>query len=283
MATITLHNYETFLIDHLHGELAAEYLVEMEHFLHEHPAIAEEFEMLQQTVVVPDTTIVFEPKEQLRKSTPSLIVRLKPYYRAAAIVIGVLCCIYFLLRKDSPSEPLASQTKTSLPTPSTVNNTQKIEPQQTPEKIQPSPTLIKPLAPSQSTNNSILVKKSKQPIPTKTNATMHIPDLEKQINEPEQQQMIVKEIPNKKDEPIQLPITQTNLKEGVQDAPAFANNIPADKQTIELNTRNQPKLFKAIAQLTRLSRKVKHTKEQLTENEYTVMIGNTKLFHLNNN
>jgi hypothetical protein len=112
---------------------------------------------------------------------------------------------------------------------------------------------------------------------------MHIPDLEKQIIVPEQQQVIVKEIPNKKDEPIQLPIPQTNLKEEVQDAPAFANNIPADKQTIELNTRKQPKLFKAIAQLTRLSRKVKHTKEQLTENEFTVMIGNTKLFHLNNN
>jgi hypothetical protein len=283
MATITLHNYETFLIDHLHGELAAEHLVEMEHFLHEHPAIAEEFEMLQQTVVVPDTTIVFEPKEQLRKSTPSLIVRLKPYYRAAAIVIGVLCCIYFLLRKDSPSEPLASQTKTSLPTPSTVNNTQKIEPQQTPEKIQPSPTLIKPLAPSQSTNNSILVKKSKQLIPTKTNATMHISDLEKQIIEPEQQQVIVKEISNKKDEPTLLPLPQNNIQEEVQDAATLANNIPTTKQTFELNSRKQPKLFKAIAQLTRLSRKVKHTKEQLTEHEYTVMIGNTKLFHLNNN
>ena len=283
MATITTHNYESFLIDYLHGELAAEHVAEMELFLQENPAIAEEFKLLQQTIFEPDTTIVFEDKKSLRKPAPSLIVRLKPYYSAAAIVIGVLCCIYFLLRKETPSEPLASQTKTSLPTPSNVNNTQQKDPLLTPEKIQPSPTLIKPLAPSQSTNNSILVKKSKQPIPTKTNATMHIPDLEKQINEPEQQQMIVKEIPNKKDEPIQLPITQTNLKEGVQDAPAFANNIPADKQTIELNTRKQPKLFKAIAQLTRLSRKVKHTKEQLTENEYTVMIGNTKLFHLNNN
>jgi len=285
MAMITIHNYETYLIDYLHGELAAERVDEMEFFLQENPAIAEEFQHLQQTILVPDTTIVFEDKKSLRKPAPSLIVRLKPYYSAAAIVIGVLCFIYFLLRKDSPSEPLASQTKTLLSTPSTVNNTQQKDPQQAPEKIvpHPSPALIKPLATAQKTANASIAKKNKQGSPATTNSALDIPKPEKQIYEPKQEQVVVKEMPLKKEEPIQLPIPQNNTQEEVQDAATLANNIAPSKQTIEFNTRKQPKLFKALAQLTRLSRKVKHTKEQLTEHEYIVMIGNTKLFHLNNN
>lgn len=72
--TINRHNYEEFFILYLDNELSSGERRQLELFVQQHPDLGEELQMLQQTRLDVDTSIVFEKKEILMKSaTPGFI------------------------------------------------------------------------------------------------------------------------------------------------------------------------------------------------------------------
>jgi hypothetical protein len=66
--TINRHNYEEFIILYLDNELSSGDRRQVEAFVQQHPDIGEELQMLQQTRLDIDPSIVFEGKEILMKS-----------------------------------------------------------------------------------------------------------------------------------------------------------------------------------------------------------------------
>ncbi|CAN5800292.1 hypothetical protein BH11BAC7_BH11BAC7_05470 [soil metagenome] len=61
-------NYEEYFVSYVEGLLNANEKAEVEKFLLQFPAKREELELLQQAILFPDETIVFEHKDSLRKS-----------------------------------------------------------------------------------------------------------------------------------------------------------------------------------------------------------------------
>lgn len=65
---ISESNYEEFMVGAAEGTLSAEELKQLEIFLAAHPDKREELELLRQTILEPDTDLVFENKESLKKA-----------------------------------------------------------------------------------------------------------------------------------------------------------------------------------------------------------------------
>src|SRR6188768_3348998 len=64
---IDRHNYETFFLLYIDNELPDTEKELVEEFVRENPDLQEEFTMLQQSIVMPDT-VVFDDKEALYKN-----------------------------------------------------------------------------------------------------------------------------------------------------------------------------------------------------------------------
>ncbi len=69
MRTITITNYEEFIIDYIDGNLCAEETADLLLFVEQHPAIKAEFELLDSTPIAPPETIVYTNKNKLKKDT----------------------------------------------------------------------------------------------------------------------------------------------------------------------------------------------------------------------
>lgn len=91
-------NYEDFLIQKLEGLLSTEQNAELDLFLHENADIKTEWEAFEQTVLVPDETIVYEHKELLKKKVGGVI----PMYRTMLYVASIaasLLLVFFVSQK----------------------------------------------------------------------------------------------------------------------------------------------------------------------------------------
>ncbi|KAA2245178.1 hypothetical protein F0L74_04245 [Chitinophaga agrisoli] len=71
-ATITLENYETFLLSYIDGELNETERTALEAFLKKHPHVEQELEIWQSTRLQAGDTPVFEQKEMLYRHTDSI-------------------------------------------------------------------------------------------------------------------------------------------------------------------------------------------------------------------
>ncbi|MEI7802179.1 MAG: hypothetical protein WCI97_06020, partial [Bacteroidota bacterium] len=91
-------NYEDFLIQKLEGLLSTEQNAELDLFLHSNADIKSEWEAFEQTVLVPDETIVYQHKELLKKKTGGVI----PMYRTMLYVASIaasLLLVFFISQK----------------------------------------------------------------------------------------------------------------------------------------------------------------------------------------
>jgi hypothetical protein len=73
MMTINRNNYEQYFLLWVDGELSPEEMVAVERFIAEHPDLAEELALLQDTKLVPEEQIVYSGKEQLLKHSTNEI------------------------------------------------------------------------------------------------------------------------------------------------------------------------------------------------------------------
>ena len=90
-------NYEDFLIQKLEGILSTEQNAELDLFLHNNTDIRTEWEAFEQTVLIPDETIVYTHKELLKKKGAVL-----PMYRTMMYVASIaasLLLVFFVSQK----------------------------------------------------------------------------------------------------------------------------------------------------------------------------------------
>ncbi|MGC4035085.1 MAG: hypothetical protein QM764_03925 [Chitinophagaceae bacterium] len=76
---IDRHNYEEFFLLYVDDELTAEQKRSVDQFVRENPDLAIELEILQQTTLQPDDSIVFKGKENLFKTETESIINLTNY------------------------------------------------------------------------------------------------------------------------------------------------------------------------------------------------------------
>lgn len=76
---ITRHNYEEYFILYMDNELDSEKRRQVEVFLQQHPDLKEEFELLSQFKLTPDTTLTYKNKEELLKENGITAINLSNY------------------------------------------------------------------------------------------------------------------------------------------------------------------------------------------------------------
>jgi hypothetical protein len=89
---VTLENYEEYIIRYIDEELNAAELQELQAFMNLHPELRSEMVAYENTRLLPDTTQIFEGKEQLLKKPNTFILSPGQWrsYGAAAGIIALL-------------------------------------------------------------------------------------------------------------------------------------------------------------------------------------------------
>ncbi len=280
---ITLNNYEEYLVDYLHGELAGSMVPEMENFLDEHADIRHEFELLKQTVIIPDNSIVFADKQLLLKpAARSFFIRYRVQLAAAAILTGIILSVLFLYQKpEGVSESQVKVLKAAEESPVLPPDTMmpdKVNKQQTIAAIQKSEKNI-----PEKRKESHIAPVLKRIPDTKNVQLQKEPEnvvRQKEYNKTDEARS--EEMPVAKAETDRSPVPEKTVQIITPDnnPDPIASSSP-EKNTYELNKQKQPKLFRAIAQVVKLSRKIKNKKESIANTEITVIVGNKKVINLN--
>ncbi|MEK7226941.1 MAG: hypothetical protein AAB221_14820, partial [Bacteroidota bacterium] len=77
--SITRHNYEEYFILYMDNELSSDDRRMVEVFVQQHPDLKEELDILLQYKLEPDTSVVFNGKEELMKLNGETPISLSNY------------------------------------------------------------------------------------------------------------------------------------------------------------------------------------------------------------
>lgn len=281
-------NYEGFLIDYLHNELAADQVPMLLRFMEEHPEVKAEFKLLQQTIVVADETIVFNHKALLYKEEKPVmkaVYPIKRYMAIAAVVSGLIIALFLFLQSNKEEVVIAKQD---------TSKERILAPKEKQVQPQVASTPL-PNTPTETTTTTTESKKPQLPhVVTPKQPILENPSYqEKQLarsheNQAPQENPLPAIQETKIPIPQQEPAPEVIAKEPsipsehpVQSVEPLVANNSKTTRAIELNPKKQPALFKAINGLLTLKHKVKETKKSLEQTEVTVMVGNKVLFNIN--
>ena len=108
-AMINLENYETFFLLYVDGELSDAERTSVELFASQHPAQQQELEILLQTRITPETSVVFPNKEDLyRRAGSERVVAFKVWRIVAVAAMLILTVgIFWLNSGDGTKPPIA--------------------------------------------------------------------------------------------------------------------------------------------------------------------------------
>lgn len=275
---IHLNNYEEFLVDYLHGELHGALKSEMEQFMADNPNVYEEYELLQDTILLSDKSIVFENKNSLlKKEKPfGLWVSYKRDIAIAAAISGIIISLS-ILDNGKKSDNIAKENQ---------NNIEQIINKPIDSFAQNSRQVTNTL-----TKNKTILR------PKKSSLQTQFPAL--QIDAMKQEEVITQkpfrlQIPEEIVQADKLKIIDTSSQTSIALVPQIIENSiepiidPKEvsptiepKPLLSVNQNNQPKLFNTINRLLNIKNKVKKSTEQLLQTEVVVMVGNTKIINLN--
>lgn len=115
------NNYQDTLIANLEGDLNPEEKIKLDKDLIIYPELKKDIELFNKTKFSPDTNIVFENKQALKKSIP-LFGSYKQYLWRAAAVLAIFGSVLFLTRE--PNRNTVAIKTTSQPTILKKNNFQ---------------------------------------------------------------------------------------------------------------------------------------------------------------
>ncbi len=105
VGSINQTNYENFFIADLENDLTAEESLDLKHFLTKNAHLHKEYDLIKKTILVPDTAIVFENKDALKKFIIAPAVKKKSYplqYISLAASILLLIGLFFLINNNKP-------------------------------------------------------------------------------------------------------------------------------------------------------------------------------------
>jgi hypothetical protein len=106
--TINASNFDEFAIEFMEGTLPATLQQELKTFVNQNPEYKKELDLYAKTKLMPDTTIVFEHKESLKRRTARVAAW---YYWSAAASVALIVGLYFMLHQSKPKvqDTVASQ------------------------------------------------------------------------------------------------------------------------------------------------------------------------------
>jgi hypothetical protein len=112
VAATGLTEQEHLLVSSTENILSAENKYAFEALLTTEPALQQQFKLYQQTRLVPDATIVFDNKQNLKKKSSNVIPLY--YYVAAAASVILLTGIFFLFKSITSIEPVEMEATNTL-------------------------------------------------------------------------------------------------------------------------------------------------------------------------
>ena len=95
-------NYEVYAIDYIDGTLPNNLKAEMETFLNTHPDIAKDIEMMSEMELVPDTSIKFRAKNDLKKPMSFSILNYMNWIVPVSLSIAFMIALVPPLHNDHP-------------------------------------------------------------------------------------------------------------------------------------------------------------------------------------
>ncbi|MCK9616795.1 MAG: hypothetical protein M0R21_03065 [Lentimicrobiaceae bacterium] len=100
---INENNYEEFFIASLEGEKTPAEQKNLKLFIEKNPGLKKEYDLLAQTFLIPDTNLVYDRKQQLKKFV-ILSLSQRQLYRATAFAASLLLLagLFFLLNREKP-------------------------------------------------------------------------------------------------------------------------------------------------------------------------------------
>jgi hypothetical protein len=106
-------NYEEYFLLYVDNELSASKREEVEKYVLQHPRLQDEFTLIKQTVLSPET-LSYDNKVGLYRTEKRRAIYLKPWrLAAAAVFIGICITGWLIMQKDTPSITVAiNNTKT---------------------------------------------------------------------------------------------------------------------------------------------------------------------------
>lgn len=112
--TIDIINYSEFFVLYADNELTNSEKAAVEEFVYNNPQFQEEFELLQQVKLSPDTSIVFGNKEILyRKEEDNKVVPFRWWRVAAAAILLLLAGLFWLNSRKEKTDTLAGTNGTN--------------------------------------------------------------------------------------------------------------------------------------------------------------------------
>jgi len=133
-STISENNYEDFLIGNLEGLLSETEKAELKQFVSNNPIAFKDQTVFQKTVLIPDSDVIYQNKNELKKSAPIILLFSNNYLRfSAAASILLLISFYFFNTRNTDILLKLADNKVAItkPTDSTskeVSPIKEIEP-----------------------------------------------------------------------------------------------------------------------------------------------------------
>ncbi|MEZ5013410.1 MAG: hypothetical protein R2794_03900 [Chitinophagales bacterium] len=108
---ININNYEEWMVEHIEGALNPAEESQLAEFLSFHPELRAELDMFSQTILKPDTSIVFEGKDALlQKEEAGRVITMASWVRYTAAAAAAVCVLFFGVQffrgADTSHEPL---------------------------------------------------------------------------------------------------------------------------------------------------------------------------------
>lgn len=221
--SISLNNYEEWLLLYTDNELDQEQKKKVEDFTSTHPAIREELEILQKTKLQPEEAIVFLNKESLYRSEEKVRVipfRWKRIAAAAAVLLAVgITSALIYNRNSTPPADLAITTRKVVP-PATTAPIDK-------PAMKETPALADPVLADNSGDKDPQPFRENIPVEIKKkNIHTNNPVVPMRVVEP-LKESIAKQEEKKQDNNLPKPTYNPNMKAIDVPADALASNQPS--------------------------------------------------------
>jgi len=170
-------NYEEYFLLYIDNELSAAKREEVEMYVLQHPKLQDEFTLLKQFVLAPET-ISYGDKTDLYRTEKRRTFYIKPWrFAAAAIFAGFCITGWFLMQKPAPGNMVADNNTTEQqPENKTIETTPVDSVKHQPEQIIPQQPVHQQLQHEYTTVKTDNKKMARTPVSTikKENATLAI-------------------------------------------------------------------------------------------------------------